>query len=180
VATVDAVQRSPLEEYCDPGGADPGRHETPDQRDDRNLQELLQELRVAAIGVQVLFGFLLALPFTVRFASLDGAQRDLYLASLGAATAATALLLGPVSFHRIVFRHHEKHRLVAAANLMALGGLVSVCAALVLSVALVTTMVARGASAAVATGVFALFVGLWFAVPVVVSRSAARPLPTRR
>ena len=58
------------------------RDETRAERDDRNLAELLQELRVAGLGVQVLFGFLLSLPFTVRFASLNGAQRDLYLTSL--------------------------------------------------------------------------------------------------
>jgi hypothetical protein len=69
-------------------------------RDDRNLAELLQELRVAGLGVQVLFGFLLSLPFTNRFTRLSQGQRDLYLASLVLAAVATALLLGPVAYHR--------------------------------------------------------------------------------
>jgi hypothetical protein len=79
--------------------ADP-RDETEAERDDRNLAELLQELRVAGLGVQVLFGFLLSLPFTNRFDRLSRGQRDLYLASLVLAAIATAMLLGPVAYHR--------------------------------------------------------------------------------
>ena len=86
-----------------------GRHESPEQRDDRNLQDLLQELRVAAIGVQVLFGFLLSIPFTTRFHLLDGGQRGLYLASLLLAALATVLLSGPVAYHRLVFRRHGRN-----------------------------------------------------------------------
>ena len=71
--------------------------ETGTERDDRNLLELLQELRVAGLGVQVLFGFMLSLPFTTRFAKLSQPQRDLYLASLLLAAISTALLLGPVA-----------------------------------------------------------------------------------
>ena len=80
------------------GSADP-RDESEAERTDRNLAELLQELRVAGLDVQVLFGFLLSLPFTSRFTRLSGGQRDLYLACLLAAVA-TALLLGPVAYHR--------------------------------------------------------------------------------
>ncbi len=95
------------------GSADPRdeyeaqRDESEAQRDDRNLAELLQELRVAGMGVQVLFGFLLSLPFTNRFGTLSPAQRDLYLASLVLAAVATALLLGPVAYHRLVFRRGQ-------------------------------------------------------------------------
>ena len=102
---------------------DAGRHESPEERDDRNLQELrLQELRVAAIGVQVLFGFLLAMPFTTRFRLLDGVSGARRLEFLLAAVA-TALLAGPVAYHRFVFRLHEKERLVRAADVMAIAGL---------------------------------------------------------
>jgi Family of unknown function (DUF6328) len=93
------------------------------QRDDRNLAEILQELRVAGLGVQVLFGFLLSLPFTTRFERLDHDQRGLYIASLLLAAASTALLLGPVAYHRLVFRRNHKERLVRAANVMAILGL---------------------------------------------------------
>ncbi|HEX4244186.1 MAG TPA: DUF6328 family protein, partial [Acidimicrobiales bacterium] len=91
----------------DAGGGVPahdGRRESEDERIDRNVAELLQELRVASLGVQVLFGFLLSLPFTNRFSQLDHAQRILYQASLLLAAGATALLTGPVAYHRIVFR----------------------------------------------------------------------------
>ena len=66
------------------------RNETPEQRDDRNLAELLQELRVAGLGVQVLFGFLLSIPFTMKFSRLSGAQRDLYITTLLLAALSTA------------------------------------------------------------------------------------------
>ena len=101
------------------GSADP-RDESGAERADRNLAELLQELRVAGLGVQVLFGFLLSLPFTSRFTRLSGGQRDLYLACLVLAAAATALLLGPVAYHRLVFRRGEKESLVQAASVMAI------------------------------------------------------------
>jgi len=92
------------------------RHETEAQRIDRNVAELLQELRVAAIGVQVLFGFLFALPFSNAFSSLDPEQRRLYVADLLLAALATALLTAPVAYHRIVFRRHQKHDLLRFAN----------------------------------------------------------------
>src|SRR5258705_13881986 len=91
---------------------DAGRDETEAERIDRNLRELMEELRVAVIGVQVLFGFLLALPFTVRFARIDAWQRDLYATDLLLAAFATALLIAPVAYHRIVFRRHAKRRLL--------------------------------------------------------------------
>jgi hypothetical protein len=76
--------------------------------------------------VQVLFGFLLSLPFTNRFSWLSQGQRDLYLATLVLAAVATALLLGPVAYHRLVFRQGQKERLVRAANVMAVAGLAAV------------------------------------------------------
>src|SRR5947207_12901201 len=113
--------------------ADEGEAKSPDPRDeseeeraDRNLLELLQELRVAGLGVQVLFGFMLSLPFTTRFAKLSQPQRELYLASLLLAAISTALLLGPVAYHRLVFRRHQEEVLVKDANIMALSGLAAV------------------------------------------------------
>jgi hypothetical protein len=143
------------------------RDESEAERADRNLAELLQELRVAGLGVQVLFGFLLSLPFTNRFDRLSHGQRDLYLATLVLAAVATALLLGPVAYHRLVFRRGQKERLVRAASVMAITGLAAVALAVSAAVLLVTGYVASGLPAALITvfvaGVFGL---LWFAFPL--------------
>ncbi|HLX51490.1 MAG TPA: DUF6328 family protein [Streptosporangiaceae bacterium] len=146
--------------------ADP-RNETPEERDDRNLAELLQELRVAGLGVQVLFGFLLSIPFTNRFGKLGPGQRQLYLACLVLAAVATALLLGPVAYHRLVFRRRQKEHLVRAANTMAIGGLVTVGLAVSAAVLLVTGYVDRGLpSVLITVFIVVLFAGLWFAFPL--------------
>jgi Family of unknown function (DUF6328) len=148
------------------GPADP-RDETEAQRNDRNLAELLQELRVAGLGVQVLFGFLLSLPFTNRFSRLSQGQRDLYLAILVLDAVATALLLAPVAYHRLVFRQGRKEALVRAASVMAIAGLAVVGLAVSAAVLLVTGFVASGLTAAVITiCIFCLFGLLWFAFPL--------------
>ncbi|HEX5291567.1 MAG TPA: DUF6328 family protein [Streptosporangiaceae bacterium] len=143
------------------------RNETPEERDDRNLLELLQELRVAGLGVQVLFGFLLAIPFTNKFSQLSGAQRDLYVATLLLAALAATLLLAPVAFHRILFRMQQKEFLVKAANVLAILGLITVAMAVSATVALVLSYVMPGAPTVVITAALvALFTGLWFAFPL--------------
>jgi hypothetical protein len=143
------------------------RNETPEQRDDRNLIELLQELRVAGLGVQVLFGFLLAIPFTNKFSQLSEAQRDLYVTTLLLAALAAMLLLAPVAFHRILFRMQQKEFLVRAANALAILGLVAVAMAVSATVALVLSYVLPGVLTVVITSAMvALFVGLWFAYPL--------------
>src|SRR2546423_4815797 len=100
-----------------------GRRETPLERWDRNFSELLQELRVAQTGVQVLFAFLLTLPFTNRFERITGVQRGTYVVTLVAAAAATALLIAPVSYHRLVFRQGRKPQLVRTGSKPATLGL---------------------------------------------------------
>ncbi len=141
--------------------------ETEAERDDRNLIELLQELRVAGLGVQVLFGFLLSLPFTNRFVKLSHAQRDLYVVSLLLAAVSTALLLGPVAYHRLVFRRRQKERLVKDANVMALLGLATVGLAISAAVLLVLSYVSSGAPAAlISVFTVCLFAGLWFVLPL--------------
>jgi MFS family permease len=143
------------------------RDESQAQRDDRNLGELLQELRVAGLGVQVLFGFLLSLPFTNRFTRLSSGQRDLYLASLVLAAVATALLVGPVAYHRLVFRRGQKERLVRAASVMAIAGLAAVALAVSAAVLLVTSYVGGGLTAGLITAFIACLFGLlWFAFPL--------------
>jgi hypothetical protein len=152
-----------------PGEADSGRPgETEAERDDRNLIELLQELRVAGLGVQVLFGFLLAIPFTAKFAGLSHAQRDLYVASLLLAAVATALLLAPVAYHRLVFRRNRKEQLVKDANVLAILGLAAVGLAISASVLLVVSYVESGSTVVIITVVtVCLFAVLWFVLPMV-------------
>jgi hypothetical protein len=149
-----------------PTPADP-RDESQAERDDRNLAELLQELRVAGLGVQVLFGFLLSIPFTAKFSRLGQGQRELYLASPVLAAVSTALLLGPVAYHRMVFRQRQKEHLVRAASSMAVLGLGAVGLAISSAVLLVTSYVATALPAALITiFIAALFGGLWFAFPL--------------
>jgi hypothetical protein len=156
-----------------------GRPESDAERVDRNLNELLQELRVASIGVQVLFGFLLSLPFTNRFTRLSGAQRSLYLAALLLAALSTALLIAPVAYHRLVFRRQQKDRLLRTANLFALIGLTTVAMAVSVAVVLVVSVVVHGAGVVVVVAVATatVFIGLWFALPLRVRRDADRELP---
>jgi Family of unknown function (DUF6328) len=154
-------------EAKDPGQANDPRDESQAERDDRNLAELLQELRVAGLGVQVLFGFLLSLPFTTVFRQLSGGERDLYLACLILAAVATALLLGPVAYHRVVFRQGQKEKLVRAANTLAILGLITVGLAVSASVLLVAGFVAGyGTGTVIAVLVLAMFGLLWFAYPL--------------
>ena len=141
--------------------------ETQAERDDRNLAELLQELRVAGLGIQVIFGFMLGLPFTSKFSELGPGQRTLYIVTLLLAAVATALLVGPVAYHRLVFRRHLKRHLVGAANVMAILGLATVGLTVSAAVVLVVSYVARGAPAVI-IGIFVvcLFAGLWFVYPL--------------
>jgi len=156
-----------------PGKADPARPgETEAERDDRNLIELLQELRVAGLGVQVLFGFLLAIPFTTRFAKLNHAQHGLYVATLVLAAIATALLLAPVAYHRLVFRRHQKGQLVRDANILAILGLAAVGLDVSAAVLLVVSYVDQGATVLlIALFVICLFAVLWFVLPLARRRS---------
>ena len=102
---------------------DDGRTETANQRADRNWNELLQELRVSQTGTQILTGFLLTIPFQQRFATLDTYQRNLYLVLVLLAVLATALLLTPVSLHRVLFRRRLKPSWSSWGNVFARAGL---------------------------------------------------------
>ncbi len=101
---------------------DTDRDETEAQRLDRNWSSLLQELRVAQTGVQLLTGFLLILPFQQRFTQLDGTMRTVYLITVGCSIGATVLLVAPVSMHRLLFRRHRLRTLVAASHNYAIAG----------------------------------------------------------
>jgi hypothetical protein len=141
--------------------------ETIAQRNNRNLSDLMQELRVAGLGVQVLFGFLLAIPFTVRYSQLSPGQRDLYKCALLCAALSTALLISPVAYHRWHFRRHDKGRLLRIANPVALLGLASVSLAITLTVWLILSFVGTSwPFALVAASISATFFVLWFVLPI--------------
>jgi O-antigen/teichoic acid export membrane protein len=159
---------------------DPARpEETEAERDDRNVMELLNELRVVGIGVQVLFGFLLALPFSNGFHQLDQTGQNLYLATVLLAALSTAILAAPVAYHRLLFRRHQKGSLVQVTNVLAIVGLVTVGLAVSTAVLLVTRFVAPGLPAAVITAIaVGAFAGLWFLLPL--SRRDRDGRPRRR
>jgi amino acid transporter len=144
-----------------------GRNETPLERCDRNLAELMQEVRVAQMGVQVLFGFLLTVPFTNRFEDVTGFQVATYFATLLVAGAAVILLIAPSAWHRILFRCGDKEHLVIVANQLALAGLLAVALAMV-GVVLLVSDVLFGAGPAFATAAGALIgcVVLWYVLPL--------------
>ncbi|HSR23469.1 MAG TPA: DUF6328 family protein [Candidatus Eisenbacteria bacterium] len=141
--------------------------ETDKEQADRRYDELLQELRVAQTGVQFLFAFLLTLAFTQRFGTINDFQKWLYIATLLATSVASALLIGPVPFHRILFRRGLKPRLVTGADLMARGGLVMLLLAINGAVLLILDVVVGGPLAAVlAAAGFLWFVLVWYVVPM--------------
>lgn len=117
------------------------REETEAERLDRNYRDLLQELRVAQTGVQILFAFLLTLPFSARFGSVDEFERLVYVVALLSSAAAAAMIIAPVAYHRMLFRRGRKLELVRSAHLMASGGLALLVIAMVCSVLLVTDLV---------------------------------------
>ena len=141
--------------------------ETTAQRLDRNYTELLQELRVAQAGVQILFAFLLSLAFTQRFAQTNDFQRGTYVLTLLFSAGAAALLIAPVAFHRLVFRRRQKDDLVDAANRFALGGLAMLFLAMVGAVLLILDVVLGGLAAFLLAGLVAVwFVGFWLVLPL--------------
>ncbi|ONH36255.1 DUF6328 family protein [Protofrankia sp. BMG5.30] len=136
------------------------------RRLDRNWSELLQEIRVAQTGVQILFAFLLTLPFTQRWDQVTDFQRALYLATLLVVAAASALLIGPVAYHRIMFRRGARARLVAAANTMALAGLAMLGVGINGAVLLVVdVLMGPLATVLICSATAAFFVALWWALP---------------
>jgi hypothetical protein len=148
--------------------ADPS-DETPNERHDRQLVELLNELRVALPGVQMLFGFLLAVPFTQRFTAISDGQRWLYYATFVATACASACLIAPASFHRIVWRRGAKRSLVHIASGLTIVGTVFLAVAITGSVGLVTSLVFGTSPAAVAAGLASgVLVALWYAAPLAI------------
>lgn len=142
---------------------------------DRNWNELLQELRVAQTGTQILTGFLLTLPFTSRFPDLTDGQEQLYLVVLIGSVVSTGLNLAPVAYHRILFRQRKRRWLVAAANVAARAGL-GMLALTSTGVVLLVFEVVVGRSTAVlaAAAVLVFLVLLWVAVPLLERNGSTR------
>jgi O-antigen/teichoic acid export membrane protein len=151
-----------------PGDRQTDTGESEAERNNRNLADLLQELRVAGLGVQVLFGFLLSLPFSMRFTTLTPGERDLYRASVLCAALSIGLLVSPVAYHRWVFRRHVKGKLLKIANVEALIGLAMVALAVCTAVWLVLMVVGMSWFVALlASMVTGGFVVLWFVLPII-------------
>lgn len=148
-----------------------GRQETPNERADRNWSELLQELRVMQTGVQILTGFLLTLPFQSRFADLDRYQVNVYLALVIAAVIATALIVAPVSVHRVLFRKQMKGNIVTLTDRITRIAL-AVLALVITGVAMLVFDVVVGRTAGIIAGSAALvlMVLLWVLLPEVLRR----------
>src|SRR4051794_19234006 len=141
--------------------------ETEHERLDRNLEQLLNELRVAMPGVQLLFGFLLTVPFQQRFAEVTDFQQNLYFATLLCAMTASAFFIAPTAYHRIAFRKGEKTHLVFTATKLAIAGLVALALAMIGAVILITDVLFRDTTVVVVGAcATALYAWLWFGFPL--------------
>ena len=138
-----------------------------ERKRDRQMIELLNELRVALPGVQILFAFLLTVPFSMRFAELTLFQRDVYYVTLVATVLCTACLIAPSAAHRLRFHQSERAWIVESANKLTIVGLALLAVALGGAMLLVTDIMFDGARVWVYTGaVWAFIVGMWFLRPL--------------
>lgn len=141
--------------------------ESHEERINRELIELLNELRVALPGVQVLFAFLLAVPFTQRFAETTELQRDTFMVALLSTTAGSVFLIAPTAYHRIRFRDRDKEAMLKLSNRFAIIGMVFLALGMSSVVFLVTDLIFKGTVTAVVTALTAgLFAGVWFVLPL--------------
>jgi hypothetical protein len=137
------------------------------ERLDRELIELLNELRVLLPGVQVLFAFLLTAPFASGFEKVTEFQRDLYAVCLLAALAATACLVAPTTYHRIRWRQRDKEAMLRSANVLALAGSAFLALSMTSSIFLVGDYLFSRWAAVLVTAVTAVaFAALWYALPL--------------
>jgi hypothetical protein len=152
-----------------------GREESDDARLDRNLGELLQELRVALPGVQVLFAFLLAVPFQQNFSEITPFEEKVYFGTLLCTAISAALLISPSAYHRLTFHLQQKRRLVFLANRLAIAGLGFLALAMTGAIMLITDVLFGGVATAVfSTAAAAMFVTLWGVLPLRRRLSLAR------
>jgi membrane-bound acyltransferase YfiQ involved in biofilm formation len=139
-----------------------------DEQLERELEHLLQELRVALPGVQILFAFLLTVPFANRFEEVTPFQEDAYLATLIATFAASVCLIAPTSYHRLRFRRHsDPERMLYTANLLVIVGLACLAVALTSAILFVTDcLFGRTTAVAITTAGGLLLLWLWYAIPL--------------
>jgi hypothetical protein len=141
--------------------------ETHEERVNRELIELLNELRVALPGVQVLFAFLLAVPFSQRFADVTDLQKQAYMVALLSTLAGSVFLIAPTAYHRIRFRDRDKEALLRISNVFAIVGVVCLAIGMTAVVFLVTDLLFKAATTALVTaGTAALFASVWFVLPL--------------
>jgi hypothetical protein len=144
-----------------------GRDESEQERVDRNLTELLTELRVALPGVQVLFAFLLVVPFNNRFADVTPFQKNVYFVTLLFATGASVCLIAPTIHHRIEFRRQDKEHIVLVSNRLSIAGLTFLSVAMTGAILLITDVLFGAVMAATATtAVAVVFAVVWYAMPL--------------
>jgi hypothetical protein len=141
--------------------------ENNDERLDRELIELLNELRVALPGVQMLFGFLLAVPFSQRFDSITTTQRSVYYATFLATAAATIFFIAPTAYHRLRFRQRDKEQMIQTSSRLTIVGTACLAAALSGAVFLVTDLLFHTVATAVAAAATAgLLLWFWYGLPL--------------
>jgi hypothetical protein len=151
------------------GEEEPESGESVDERQNRQLTELLNELRVALPGVQMLFGFLLAVPFSQRFSAISSNQRLLYYMAFISAASASVCFIAPTSFHRIVWQRGKKAVLLRVSNALAIAGTVCLAAAITTVVLFITSYLYGSSRAALAGGlILAALVSLWYLLPLAV------------
>jgi predicted membrane channel-forming protein YqfA (hemolysin III family) len=142
-------------------------NESKDERLDRELIELLNELRVALPGVQVLFAFLLTVPFSQRFGQLTGLQRDVYFGTFLATALASLLFIAPTAYHRLRWRDRDKEQLLQTSNREAIAGTVFLATAITGTVFVITDVLFGVPWASAIAGAFAgLLVWLWYGIPL--------------
>jgi hypothetical protein len=152
--------------------------EDPRSRLDRELDELLQELRVTIPGVQILFAFLLTVPFSQRFGQLTSTQRTGYFVTFLATLAASTLLLSPAAYHRVQWRRRDKERLMTTSTRLAIAGLAFLAVAMATATFVVTDILYEtGWASIVAALTAAVLVSFWFVLPL--SRRLGGPPPQR-
>jgi hypothetical protein len=144
-----------------------GRDESEGERLDRNLGELLQELRIALPGVQVLFAFLLAVPFQQNFTKISHFQERVYFVTLLLTALAAVLLIAPTAYHRMTFRKQQKQHLIYLANKFSIAGLACLALAMTGAIMLITdVMFSTGAVIVTSAAAFLVFFLFWFALPL--------------
>ncbi len=150
-----------------PGWNSPHVPESDEERHNRELIELLNELRVALPGVQVLFAFLLIVPFSNGFPKLSSFDRDIYFVAFIATAVSTVLLIAPSSYHRLRWRQRDKERLLIISNVLTIAGLAALAVAITATVFVITDFVFHRAWASTFAAIIAaLFLVLWYGLPL--------------